>query len=204
MPARNIIRKDIDQAYYHLYARGANKQRIFLTDADKQKFLDLLRRYLSQEQSVSDTGEVYPNYSGRVELLAYCLMDNHFHLFVFQKDAGNVTGMMRSLMTSYVRYFNLKYKRTGSLLESRYKSSHVQNETYLMHISRYIHLNPRSWKYFPYSSINYYRNGEEPDWLHTYRVLDMFADRKEYMKFVYDYEDYKDMLDEIKHDIADL
>jgi hypothetical protein len=72
-----------------------------------------------------------------------------------------------------------------------------------VHISRYIHLNPRSWKRYPYSSIGYYRKGGEPDWLETSVVLERFAGRSAYLQFLYDYEDYKSMFDEIKYDLAD-
>ncbi len=203
MPLRNIIRHDVPLSYYHVYARGINKEPIFLDDKDREKFLQLFERYLSVQQAVSRTGEKYPHYRDRVALLAYCLMGNHFHLFLFQQDIGDVTAFMRSLMTSYVRYFNLKYKRSGPLFESRFKASLIDNDRYLVHISRYIHLNPRNWKRFKYSSIAYYRQGDEPEWLNTQKVLDQFADRQEYVAFLYDYESHKAMLDEIAHDLAD-
>ncbi len=203
MPSRNIIRQELDGGYYHLYARGASKKPIYLCETDRQKFMSLFERYLSAKGTVSSTGQVYPNYHGRVKLLAYCLMSNHFHLFVWQKDKGDVAAFMRSLMTSYARYFNLRYKQTGSLFESRYKSALIYDDAYLLHISRYIHLNPRSWKYYRYSSIGYYRKGSEPDWLETAPVLEQFAGRAEYIEFLCDYEDYKNTLDEIKYDLAD-
>lgn len=202
MPSRNIIRQDVSESFYHVYARGSNKQRIFLDEKDKEKFISLFARYLSQEQLHSNTGEPYPHFLNRVELMAYCLMDNHFHLLVYQGSVGGISAFMRSLMTSYVRYFNLKYKKTGSLFESRYKSSRIDDETYFVHISRYIHLNRRNWKYYKYSSINYYRKANEPEWLSTKRVLESFSSRKEYVDFLYDYEGHKEMLEEIKYDIV--
>lgn len=186
-----------------MYARGASRRAIYIDEADKQKFISLFERYLSPRRAVSTTGEVYPNYHRNVKLLAYCLMGNHFHLFVWQEKQGDMSAFMRSLMTSYARYFNLRYQQTGSLFESRFKASLIYDDAYLMHISRYIHLNPRSWKYYRYSSIGYYRKGAEPDWLETTPVLEHFAERTDYIQFVYDYEDYKNTLDEIKYDLAD-
>ena len=203
MPSHNIIRYDVAGAYYHVYARGASKQPIFLDVADWQHFLDLFQRYLSGEPTASKTGRHYPDFQGRISLVAYCLMGNHFHLFLQQHERGDLTAFMRSLMTSYSRYFNLRHKRTGSLFESRFKASIVDDDAYMMHISRYIHLNPRSWKYYAYSSIDYYRHGREPKWLDTVIVLDNFADRKAYIDFLSDYESYKQGFDEIKHDLAD-
>lgn len=109
---------------------------------------------------------------------------------------------MRSLMTSYSRYFNLKYKRTGPLFESRYKAVRLDNDSYLQHITRYIHLNPRLWQTYRYSSLNYYRAGREPEWLNTSKVLELFLSRKDYLEFVADYEEQKDMLAELKHQLA--
>ena len=203
MPSRNILRTDLAGSYYHVYARGASKQPVFVDAKDKEKFLSLFARYLSPEAAVSNTGQLYPHFYGRVRLMAYCLMGNHFHLFVLQTERGDLAAFMRALMTSYSRYFNLRHGRSGSLFESRYKAALIYDDSYLMHISRYIHLNPRSWKYYPYSSIGYYRKGSEPSWLQTAPVLDRFRDRAGYIAFLYDYEDYKNMLDEIKYDLAD-
>lgn len=204
MPSRNILRSDVANAYYHVYARGGSKQPIFLDSQDKDKFMQILQRYLGADVEVSKSGEVYPNFHNEAVLQAYCLMDNHFHLFAQQVRQGALSEFMRCLMTSYVRYFNLRHKRSGALFESRYKASIIYDDSYYSHISRYIHLNPKSWKYYPYSSIGYYRKGGAPDWLNTRVVLQTFRDRQDYMDFLYDYEDYKQMLDEIKHDLADI
>lgn len=203
MPSRNVIRYDIDESYYHVYARGTNKQPIFLNEDDFVYFQMLLDRYLGKAQRTSKEGVVYPNFYGKVELLAFCLMKNHFHLLVYQPSVGRLTKFMQSLMTSYSRYFNLKYRRTGSLFESRYKASRISDDQYLQHISRYIHLNPRYWKEYKYSSLHWYRKGAEPDWLHTKPILGLFPSRAYYMDFLADYEDQKEMLEEIKHELAD-
>lgn len=203
MPSRNIIRHDAPDSFYHLYARGGSKQPIFLEDADYRYFLRLFERYLSAAPAQSKAGTQYPHYTGQLELVAFCLMRNHFHLLVYQKEVGVVAQFMKSLMVSYCRYFNLKYKRSGSLFESRYKAARVSNDRYLLHISRYIHLNPRSWRRYPYSSIAYYRKGGEPDWLSTGRVLLLHTTRSEYIAFVEDYEEHKETLENLKHELAD-
>ena len=73
-----------------------------------------------------------------------------------------------------------------------------------MHVSRYIHLNPRSWKYYPYSSIIYIRKGNEPEWLQTKKILNQHANRADYLDFVADYEENKEMLSELKYQLANL
>lgn len=203
MPSRNVIKTDTPDTYFHIYARGVNKQQIFLDADDFTYFIYLVARYLSTESSHNKFGYAYPNYSQRLELLAYCQMPNHFHLLVYQKSIGVMTDFMRSLMTSYSRYFNLKYKRTGPLFESRYKASPITTQPYLEHISRYIHLNPRSWKKYKHSSLRFYLNEPSPIWLRPGRILGVFTDKAAYETFVSDYEDHKEMFDEIKHELAD-
>ena len=202
MPSRNIIRLDSPDSYYHVYARGINKQQIFLEPLDYEYFEKLFIRYLSKNAKLDKNGVVYPNYSKSVNLLVFCLMPNHFHLLLYQLDVGKMTKFMQSVMTSYSRYFNLKYKRTGPLFESRFKAAHVSNQEYLEHISRYIHLNPRYWERYAYSSLKYFKSVKYPEWLIPNKILELFKDVDGYISFLKDYEGHKAMLDEIKHDLA--
>lgn len=204
MPSRNTIRLDAADSYYHVYARGISKAVIFREAADKDYFLYLLSRHLSLKSVTSQQGYPYPHFRDRVELLTYCLMDNHFHLLFYQADKGALSTIMKSIMVAYSAYFNRKYKRTWPLFESRFKASIISSEAYLLHVSRYIHLNPRSWKFFPYSSIVHIRRATEPEWLQTERVLSQHLDRKAYLAFVADYEDHKRILDELKYELANM
>lgn len=129
MPSRNAIKIDVSDSYYHVYARGASKASIFLDEGDYHFFLGLFSRYLEQGIKLSPAGVACPNFTGRIKLLAYCLMANHFHLLIYQREEGDMASFMRCVMTSYSRYFNHKYKRTGSLFESRYKASHLSLKT---------------------------------------------------------------------------
>lgn len=203
MPAKNTLKENVADSYYHVYARGNNKQTIFLEHADFTYFKYLLERHLSTKVFVnSKNGRLYPSYSKDLELLSFCLMGNHFHLLVYQVNSGAMSSFMRSLMTGYSKYFNLKYRRSGSLFESRYKASRISNQEYLEHISRYIHLNPRYWKRYPYSSFPYYLKKPHPEWVNPEKILELFPDPKKYIDFLSDYEGHKQMLDEIKHNLA--
>lgn len=205
MPSKNTIRYnvDADDQYYHVYARGASKKDIFLNDGDFTYFISLLVRYLSSAASISKTGVPYPNFHEKVEVLAYCQMTNHFHMLVYQKEKGALSAFMRSFMTSYSRYFNLKYKLSGSLFESRYKASLIDSHAYLEHISRYIHMNPRYWKRYPHSSLGHYFNEGRDDWINPSKIEELFAGKKEYIKFLEDYEVNKEELAELKYFLAD-
>ncbi len=204
MPSRNIARQDAPDSYYHVYARGASKAKVFLDASDKDYFLYLLARHLSLKPISSKQGYPYPHLRNKIELLAYCLLDNHFHLLFYQAEQGALTQLMKSVMTAYCAYFNRKYRRTGSVFESRFKSVRIHGDEYLLHISRYIHLNPRSWKHFPHSSLLAIRQGSEPEWLQTDRLLAQHLGRAEYLAFVADYEANKVMLDQIKRQLANL
>jgi putative transposase len=146
MPSRNILKIDIPHSYYHVYARGGSRQTIYNDAEDYSVFLNLFKRYLSKEPIKDPAGRKYPHFAESIELLAFCLMPNHFHILLYQHDEKTISSLMRGLMTSYSRYFNKKYNRSGPLFESRYKSSRISDDAYLMHISRYIHLNPKRWK----------------------------------------------------------
>lgn len=203
MPSRNTIRTDIEDSYYHVYARGGSRAPIFLEEQDYVFFVSLFARYLGGKPVAKPTTGYYPNYSSVVSLAAYCLMGNHFHLLIHQKEQGGMSAFMHALMSSYSRYFNIKYKRTGSLFENRYKSSLITADSYLMHISRYIHLNPRSWRLYPHSSIKQYRGKSSNEWLQTKGIFELFPNKEAYFTFLADYEDYRDSLAAIKHELAD-
>lgn len=202
MPSRNVLKDDLSDSYYHVYFRGGNRSRIFREPADYERLLQLFARYLSLQESKNTAGLSFPNYSNRVELLAFCLMPNHVHLFIYQHQQGDMTEFMRSLLTSYSMYFNKKYKRTGPLFESRYKASRITSDAYLQHISRYIHLNPKHWREYEYSSLPYYLHHVSDDWIDPEKILELFSSPAEYLQFVEDYEDAKEIMDILKLELA--
>jgi len=140
-----------EEACYHLINRGRNRETIFRSDADRQHFLDLLKRY-----------------QGRFEVRCfhYCLMSNHFHLAVQLKDPRQLSAFMAGLQRSYVHYFNRRYRFVGHLFQGRFKSPSIQRDSYLLSCGRYIERNPLAaklvslpWDY-PWSSCRYYALGE--------------------------------------------
>jgi hypothetical protein len=110
---------------------------------------------------------------------------------------------MRSLMTSYSMYFNKKYRRVGPVFQSRYRASRISQDNYLEHISRYIHLNPKGWEQYPYSSLKYYISSSVAEWISPNKILSLFPSQEQYEEFVHDYESYKETLDEIHWELAD-
>lgn len=157
MPSRNSTKTYIEDGYYHIYNRGVEKRKIFLDQQDYSVFLSYLKEYLVPKnekelyERLSDPNTSYKekdkilkilrlnNFSKEITLLSYCLMPNHFHLFVKQKNKGTIDSFMNSIATRYTMYFNRKYKRVGPLYQDVYKAVLISNEGQFLHLSRYIH-----------------------------------------------------------------
>jgi putative transposase len=138
--------------FYHLYNRGTEKRIIFLDKRDYEHFLLLM--YICNSMKSMELRYISKNFNRGetiVDIGAYCLMRNHFHILVHEKIEGGISKYMRKLMTGYSMYFNKKYKRTGKLYEGVFKSTHVSGDRYLKYLYSYIHLNPaklieKNWK----------------------------------------------------------
>lgn len=111
---------------------------------------------------------------------------------------------MQSVMTSYSMYFNQKYNHFGPVFQGRYLASHIDHEMYLEHITRYIHLNPKNYLNYEYSSLQYYLGSKSATWLTEGQIMQIFNnDSNEYINFLSDYEGHMAMLEEIKYELAD-
>ena len=206
MPSRNLVRDFAPDTYYHVYNRGVEKRTIFLDEQEYTVFLGLLKKYLTGHNHNPNNRHKRSStdLSAHASLLAYCLMPNHFHLLLYQKSEQGVTQLLRRVSTGYAMYFNQRYKRVGGLFQSRFKASAINADSYLHHISRYIHMNPKDYKTWPYSSFRYYDGtGKSATWLNTAPILELFEnDPNQYQTFLEDYLDTKKELDELKWQIA--
>lgn len=203
MPAKNSRKILVPHHYYHVYNRGVAKQPIFLDAADKKKFLDIFARHLDPgREDVRYDGKPYEHFND-LELLCYCLMGNHYHLlFYVNDDAQSLKQCLQQVMTAYAMYFNKKYKRVGPIFQGVYKASMILNEGYLLHISRYIHMNPRRYKTYYHSSLQDYTGTRaKPGWLKSQRIMSLF-EGNDYLQFLEDYEDAKDTMQEVKAELA--
>src|SRR5574341_1284233 len=120
------LRIQLPGSFYHLTCRGNERRAIFRDDTDRLAFLAKLMTSLGIYQ---------------VELHAYVLMDNHFHLMV-RTLRGNLSEFMRHFNISYTSAFNRRHRRVGHLYQGRYKAIVVDRDSYLLELSRYVHLNP--------------------------------------------------------------
>ena len=138
--------------HYHVYNRGTDKRVIFQDDHDYRRFIALL--YLCNGTSAIDLYEhfqegrtfleLYKINRGEkiVDIGAYCLMPNHFHLILREAVEGGISLFMKKLGTSYAMYFNATNQRTGALFEGKFKARHADRDEYLKYLFAYVHLNP--------------------------------------------------------------
>jgi len=138
--------------FYHIYNRGTDKRVIFKNTKDYNRFVLLL--YLcNSTKPVNIEAELQKGRtflelmeSNRgdelVDIGAYCLMPNHFHILIKEKNEKGISLFMKKLSTAYSMYFNKKYDRSGALFEGRFKAKHISDDAYLKYLFAYIHLNP--------------------------------------------------------------
>ncbi len=147
-----------------------------------------------------------------VEIIAYCFMPNHIHLILKQVFENGISKFMSNISNSYTRYFNTKYGKNGALFEGRFKAIRVETDEQLLHLSRYVHLNPFSshviksieaLERYPYSSFSEYVGKDKADRCTKRIILSHFKAPKDYKKFVFDQADYQKELEYIKHLILD-
>ncbi len=137
--------------YYHIFNRGINSCIIFQNEANMSYFLILIEKHLAK----------------KVDVIAYCLMNNHFHLIVKLIEDGTIVSQAFSnLFNAYAKAFNKQQNRTGSLFEKHFKRKKILDETYLKNSIIYVHNNPvnhkvvKSLKDYSFSSYNYYFSNE--------------------------------------------
>lgn len=163
------IRVEYSAALYHITSRGNERKKIFLKDGDRIKFLKILE-----------------DYHDRYEILIHCyiLMDNHYHL-ILETPRGNLLKVMHGINSSYTGYFNRKYGRSGHLFQGRYKGILVEKDSYLLSLSRYVHLNsvraglverPEAYRWSSY--CGYIGREKESAWMEYGWVLSRFGTEK--------------------------
>lgn len=188
MPVRNRIKQYTTDLYYHVYNRGMNGQDIFRDDMDYDYFIMLFKRYLGDKSEAGvrqkdNFGRPYDKLDDEVELIAYNLAPNHFHLLFLLKAPQGIVHVMRSVMTAYTMYFNAKYDRTGSLCQGVFLARPITVEIYLWHVARHLHLDPSG----SYSSLQYIQDGRRTSWLHDERIAGTSEERQQYLDFVKTY-----------------
>ena len=171
MPYR--INPSYANQYYHVYNRGNNQEKIFFERKNYNYFL----------KSIS------AKFFNFIDLIAYCLMPNHYHLVVRIKKDGELEKAMQKISTGYTRAINKAYNRTGHLFTGRYKNKIIPGDNYLLHLCRYIHLNPvraglvNKLEEWEFSSYNQYLIQSDSDNINTSILLEYFKTIEAFIDF---------------------
>ncbi len=136
--------KYLDGHYYHIYNRGAHKEKIFFENTNYLHLISLFKKYSAQYNVI---------------VAAYCLMPNHYHLILRQKDNGKIGDFLRTTFNAYTQAINKRYDHSGTLFQGQCKAKHLNNDEQCLQVIRYIHRNPvavllvsslRQWQFSNY------------------------------------------------------
>lgn len=211
MPSRYIIREFAENQYYHVFNRGLEKRSIFVDIGDYKIFKYYIFIYLATPDVILNAYPQLPiklqnkNLHQELELITYCLMPNHFHFLLKQTSPNAISKFMKQLINAYTRYFNNKYQRSGNLFQGRFKAIRISTDELLLHISRYIHLNPlvanivKNLKEYPWSSYTSFIETNKDDICKKEVILSHFSKSNTYENFVLDQANYAKTLHQIKH-----
>ncbi len=166
-------RKKVESGVYHIVLRGINKQTIFFDDEDREVFLNRIK--LTKDKK-------------KFEIFSFCLMSNHVHLIIKELEApiGNI---FMTMLSSYVLWYNHKYKRIGNLFQDRYRSEGIKDDAHLLCAVRYIHQNPvkagiaKDISDYEWSSQSAYMS-EKQTFIDTNYILNMVGGKEEYNEFI--------------------
>ncbi|MBI3632601.1 MAG: transposase [Candidatus Vogelbacteria bacterium] len=174
------------ESFHHVYNRGTDRRIIFNDTEDYKRFvlyLDVVNDTEIQcpaHMAIALRKESRPISTDKlVNLVAFCLMPNHFHLLIQERVSGGISKFMQRLGTAYTMYFNEKDERSGALFQGRFKSKLIDSESYLLRVVDYIHLNPRdlpgSLRAYEWSSYHYYCGKNKFGYLLQVNTLDEFT-----------------------------
>ncbi len=188
----------ISGEYYHIYNRGVDKRKIFLSNTDYHRFFTSMKEfnqadpihslYLHNQRKEKQAAGVR-HLQKLVEIICYCLNPNHFHFILKQKENNGISEFMKRLGGGYTNYFNHYYKRSGVLFQGKFKSVHIETNAHLLYLSAYINRNyfihgygnDFSWQY---SSFLDYTGKGTGEICNTNIILDQFKNKNEYQEFM--------------------
>jgi putative transposase len=221
MPGRKIPL--VTNYFYHVYNRGVEGRPTYTSTLEYRRFLNLLNYYrfeklptsysnyknYPKENKIRIMNELKNQQKTQVEIINYCLMPNHFHLLLNQTAENGISNFMSKLQNGYTKYFNKRNNRYGSLFQGRFKSIIIESENQLLHVFRYIILNPYSVAVvknieklvdYPWIPLKeYLQNFKKEKLLNRELILNLFTGVSSFKDFIFDYADYQKKLEVIKH-----
>lgn len=197
---------------YHIFNHSAAMMPIFKGSRECDLFLETIKFYLQPNPptkfSIYRTSR--NNFpidltSTIVSLIGFCIMPNHFHLILRQERDTGITQFIQRVSNSFAHYYGLKNRQRGHIFEGNFKAVRVETDEQLLHLSRYIHLNPvtaylvNKPEDYVYSSYRAYLGDEPSEFINASPVLSHFSSKEKYREFVMSQKDYQRTLQEIKH-----
>ncbi len=186
MPSGVFIKPvDAPNTLFHVTVHGVGSERIFRCRQDMLEFLSRYRNYLDPNPQQNSSRHCYANLRDRVSLLAYCLLDNHFHLVVHQRTSDGMVALMRRTQPAYVRYFNDRYRRRGPLFDARYAATPIRDADHARNCLAYVHLNHTIEQLgYEFSSHPVYTGRERADWIDARAGLRIFGGHGGYRTYI--------------------
>ena len=206
---------------YHVFNRGVEKRPTFTDKRELKRAIQTINYYryanlpfklskflsLPESEKMKLLQNIETVYAKLVEIICYCLMPNHFHLLLKQKQDNGVSKFIANFTNSYTKYFNSKHERIGPLFQGIFGAVHIESDEQLLHVSRYIYLNPISsflikpedLENYPWSSYPEYLDITSEHITAKEIILDFFPLKEKYKQFVLDQADYAQKLEQIKH-----
>lgn len=218
MPYRKLIFTSGE--IYHIFNRSIAGQPIFKGLKDYERIIDVINFYRFEKQPLRYSHfrrladplrdqyiKLHFSKDPMLEILAFCIMPNHFHFLIKPKSNRSISDFMRNIQNSYSKYYNTKYQRTGSLFQFMFKAVRVETDEQLLHVSRYIHLNPvtaylidiEGLQKYLWSSFSDYSDSVARPFIDASTILAFFKSSKKYREFVFNQVEYQRELDKIKH-----
>jgi len=211
--------------FYHIYNRGVDKRKVFMDNQDYYRFIHDLFEFNDKNVVMNILRHIPDKTEGNegnpipfikverprkllVDIVCYCLMPNHYHLFLRQLVDGGISKFLQKIGIGYTNYFNLKHERSGVLFQGKFKAVPVETDVQFTHISRYIHLNPvklielnwekqgiKDWgkvkkfleSYRWSSYIDYISRKNFPSLINKKLLSNYFDNEKKYQDFVKDW-----------------
>jgi len=207
---------------YHVFNRSTGSIPIFTNKREYERFIFGINYYrhkiipvklsllkiLSKEERGKILNDMINKDDLHNDLICYCIMPTHYHFVLKQLHDGGINNFLRLVSNSYSHYYNKKHDRSGSVFGGRFKSVHIETDEQLLHVVRYIHLNPYSsyivkgfkeLESYPYSSLNEYLGNSVFNICQKNLVMDYFKTAERYKKFVFNQAEYQKSLEKIKH-----
>ncbi len=205
----------VDGDYYHIFNRGVAKMPIFKDYRYYKRFIKSMVYY--QTEGPKPKFSVFNPEIHKIEwnkkmvdMICYCLMPNHLHILLRQLRAGGITEFMKKLPDSYTKFFNTKNSRVGPIFQGMFKAVRVESNEQLLHVSRYIHLNPlvsglvEAMDDYKWSSYPEYMGYTDMNICEKDIILEQFKLKDGYQNFILDQEAYGRELEFIKHQLLDI